>query len=269
MSRKELTSGEVLYSVSDGVAVITLNRPEQGNALSPAIAAALVDIWADIRDSDDIRVAIITGAGDRHFCTGADMQRAADSGGMRAGEGPMSQEVRLSPRQNHVWKPVIAAINGVANAGGLHFVVDSDIVVASTTASFMDTHVTVGQVSGIESVGLAKRLPLGSALRMTLSGRTHRLTAQRAYELGLVEELAEPAELMTLAMSIANEIKANSPRAVSLTQQAVWNSVEMAYTAAMEAGWGLVRLHRYHPDSVEGPKAFAERRAPRWEGNSE
>jgi E-phenylitaconyl-CoA hydratase len=269
MSARELATDEVQYDVRDGVGVITLNRPEQGNALSWTIAAALEEIWADVRDSSDVRVAIITGTGDRHFCTGADMQRAAADGHMRRDEGPMSEAVRLSPRQNRVWKPVIAAVNGVVNAGGLHFVVDSDIVIASNTATFMDTHVSVGQVSGIESIGLAKRLPLGAALRMTLSGRSYRMTARRAYELGLVDELTEPAELMSMALSIADEIKANSARAVSLTQQAVWSSVEVGYTAAMEAGWGLVRMHRYHPDSEEGPKAFAERRPPRWEGAAE
>jgi enoyl-CoA hydratase/carnithine racemase len=163
-----------------------------------------------------------------------------------------------------VWKPTIAAVNGLVNGAGHHLVVDADIVVASTNAAFMDTHVNVGMVGAIENIGLAKRLPLGSALRMTLQGRTYRMTAERAYQLGYVDELVAPDQLLPTARQIADDIAANSPHAVSLSQQAVWSSVEMPYSQAVEYGWALLRMHWQHPDFKEGPRAFAEKRPPEW-----
>jgi enoyl-CoA hydratase/carnithine racemase len=253
----------VRYEIEDGTALITLDRPESGNAISIPMHKGLRTIWTDVRDNPDVRVAIITGAGDRFFCTGADMNRGANEG-MKGEEGPLSDAVRLSPRQNRVWKPVICAVNGTVAGGGLHFVVDSDLVIAVDYAKFVDPHVNVGQVSGIESVGLTRRLPLGTALRMTLVGRDYRLTAQRAYELGLVDELATTESLLKTATEIAEQIKKNSPRAVSLSQQAMWGALEQGYSSAMAYGWTLVKLHRYHPDSAEGPKAFVERRPAEW-----
>jgi enoyl-CoA hydratase/carnithine racemase len=259
----KLNTDHVLYEVDDGVAVIVLNRPESANAISLEMHAGLRDIWEEVRRDPDVRVAIVTGAGTRHLSTGADMKRAAAQGMTRA-EGPMYEEVRLTARHCHVWKPVICAVNGLAAGGGLHFVVDADIVIAAEHAQFLDPHVNVGQAVGVENVGLAKRLPLGTALRMTLVGRDYRLSAERAYQLGLVDEIVPGEELMDAAKAMAAQIARNSPRAVSLSQQAVWNSLETSYAQAMEYGFSLVKLHRQHPDSAEGPKAFIERREPKW-----
>jgi enoyl-CoA hydratase/carnithine racemase len=142
---------------------------------------------------------------------------------------------------------------------------DSDIVLASENAAFMDAHVNVGMVGALENVGLARRLPLGSALRMTLMGRHYRMPARRAYELGLVEELvAAPADLLPLAQEMADVMKRNSPQAMALSKQAVWGALERGYGDALEHAWGLLRLHWGHPDFREGPRAFAEKREPRW-----
>jgi enoyl-CoA hydratase/carnithine racemase len=144
-------------------------------------------------------------------------------------------------------------------------VVDADIVVASENASFLDTHVNVGMVGALENVGLAKRLPLGSALRMTLMGRHYRMPARRAYELGLVDELvATPGDLLPLAREMANALLQNSPQAMALSKQAIWGSLDRGHRDALEYAWALLRLHWSHPDFEEGPRAFAERRAPRW-----
>lgn len=221
-------------------------------------------VWSEVRADPWIRAAIITGAGDRHLCTGADVNVVAGRGGMSTGTGPLTDEVFWSPRQNRVWKPVICAVNGLAAGAGLHFVVDADIVVASEQASFMDTHVNVGLVGAMENIGLAKRLPLGSALRMTLMGKDYRMPAERAYQLGLVDELVAHGQLMDTAEEMARSIAKNSPAAVSLSQQAIWGSLEMGYTQACEYGWSLLRMHWAHPDSKEGPRAFSEGREPKW-----
>ena len=162
----------------------------------------------------------------------------------------------------------MCAVNGLVVGAGLHFVVDADIMVASTNAVFLDSHVNVGMVGGPENVGLAKRLPLGTALRMTLQGRNFRLSAQRAYDLGLVDELTEPGNLLSAADQIAHDITHNSPHAVSLSQQAIWSSLEMPYSQAVEYGYGLVKTQWHHPDFTEGFRAFAEKRPPNWKIDS-
>jgi E-phenylitaconyl-CoA hydratase len=256
--------GDVVFSVKDHVAHITLNRPHRGNALTPKMMPLLREIWRRVADDSDIRCVVLTAAGDKHFCTGADLAGVAASGSVGVGSGSRGEELFLTGRQNDVWKPTVCAVNGVAAGAGLHFVVDADIVIASEKASFVDTHVNVGMVGGVENIGLAKRLPLGTALRMTLQGRNFRLSAQRAYALGFVEEVVAPEALTAAAEAIAADIAANSPRAVSLSQQAVWNSLEAPYAQAMDHGYGLVKAHWQHPDFIEGPRAFAERRPPQW-----
>ena len=256
---------DVLLDVADHIAHITLNRPSAGNSLTPAILAWFRQTWRRIADDSDIRCVLITGAGDKHFCTGADLGGMNERGGVGVGLGRLSQDVCLTSRHNGVWKPTVCAVNGLAVGAGLHFVVDADIIVASTNAVFLDSHVNVGMVGGPENIGLAKRLPLGTALRMTLQGRNYRLSAQRAYALGLVDELTEPGDLLATAEQIAHDITLNSPHAVSLSQQAVWSSLEMPYSQAVEYGFGLVKTQWHHPDFTEGFHAFAEKRTPNWQ----
>ncbi|MFQ5417586.1 MAG: enoyl-CoA hydratase/isomerase family protein [Myxococcota bacterium] len=176
----------VRYEKRGEVAIVTLDRPERGNSLAPRMMAIFRAIWADVQRSDDIRVAVVTAAGERHFCTGMDVAEAeGDDAGDVFVDAPLAESVYWSPQQNGVWKPVLCAVNGLCVGGGLHFVVDSDIVLASRNAAFLDTHVNIGMVGAIENIGLAKRLPLGSALRMTLMGRDYRMSAARAHQLGL------------------------------------------------------------------------------------
>jgi enoyl-CoA hydratase/carnithine racemase len=250
----------------DGIAILTLDRPGRGNALLPAMQRVVRAIWSEVRDDPSLRVAIVTAAGERHFCTGFDVGEAeADDAGDVFANRPLTDAVHWSPYQNRVWKPVICAVNGLCVGGGLHFVVDADIVIASANAAFMDSHVNVGMVGALENVGLAKRLPLGSALRMTLLGRHYRMPAERAHQLGLVDELVEsPADLLPAALAMAEQMLENSPQAMALSKQAVWNSLEQGYGAALEQAWALLRLHWAHPDFAEGPRAFAEKRKPVW-----
>jgi enoyl-CoA hydratase/carnithine racemase len=259
------------FEVRDAVAWITLDRPERGNALTAAMQPVVRAIWAAVRDDPEIRVAVVTGAGERHFCTGFDVgsDAGADDETVFA-DRPLAEAVHWSPLQNGVWKPVVCAVNGLCVGGGLHFVVDADVVLASENAAFLDAHVNVGMVGALENIGLARRLPLGTALRMTLVGREYRLPARRAHELGLVDELvAAPADLAPLAGAIADAMKRNSPQALALSKQAVWGALERGYGEALEHGWGLVRKHWRHPDFREGQRAFAERRPPRWNPDPE
>lgn len=254
------------FAVREGVAWITLDRPERGNALTAAMQPVVRAIWAAVRDDPAIRVAVVTGAGERHFCTGFDVgSEQGDEAETVFVDRPLAEAVHWSPLQSRVWKPVLCAVNGLCVGGGLHFVVDADVVLASENAAFLDAHVNVGLVGALENIGLARRLPLGTALRMTLTGRDYRLPARRAFELGLVDELvARPADLVPAAQAIADAIKRNSPQALALSKQAVWGALERGYGEALEHGWALVRRHWRHPDFREGQRAFAERRTPRW-----
>lgn len=256
----------VLYTKRDHVARITLDRPKRGNSLTPGMQNVFRAIWADVREDSEVRVAILSASGEKHFCTGFDVAEAdADDADEVFSNRPLADAVFWSPYQNRVWKPVICVVGGLCVGGGHHFVVDADIVIAARGAAFTDTHVNVGMVGALENVGLAKRLPLGAALRMTLMGRRYRMPAERAHQLGLVDELAEsPAEALALAEEMAEQMLENSPQAMALSKQAVWGGVERGYTEALENAWALLRSHWVHPDFEEGPRAFAEGRPPDW-----
>ncbi len=256
----------VHYETRDRIAFITLARAERGNSLTPGMQTVFRRIWSEVRDDPEIRVAVIAAEGDRHFCTGFDVADAEseDADDVFA-DRPLSESVFWSPYQNRVLKPVICAVSGLCVGGGHHFVVDSDIVLASTNAAFTDTHVNVGMVGALENIGLARRLPLGSALRMTLMGRHYRMSAERAHQLGLVEELFDtPEALRAGAEKMARQLLENSPQAMSLSKQAVWGAMEYGYEDALTRGWDLLKSLWPHPDFTEGPRAFGEKRAPRW-----
>ena len=255
------------YERRDHIAFITLARPERGNSLTPAMHTVARAIWSEVRDDPDIRVAVFSAEGERHFCTGFDVAEAeGDEKDDVFLNRPLAESVFWSPYQNRVHKPVICAVNGLCVGGGHHFVVDADIVVASKGAAFMDTHVNVGMVGALENIGLAKRLPLGTALRMTLLGKAYRLQAERAHQLGLVDELADTAaDARALAEDMARTMLKNSPQAMALSKAAIWGSLERSYEHALEHGWSLLKQHWSHPDFIEGPRAFGERREPVWD----
>lgn len=256
----------VLYTKRDHIARIALDRVDRGNSLTPGMQEIFRAIWADVRDDPEVRVAILSASGKKHFCTGFDVAEAdSEEADSVFNNRPLAEAVFWSPYQNRVWKPVICVVGGLCVGGGHHFVVDADVVIASRGAAFMDTHVNVGMVGALENVGLAKRLPLGAALRMTLMGRHYRMPAERAYQLGLVDELADTSEqALALAEEMAEKMLENSPQAMALSKQAVWGSVERGYAEALENAWALLRLHWGHPDFEEGARAFAEGRAPDW-----
>lgn len=257
-------SSVLLFHKENGVATITLNRPDRGNSLNPEILALLPNYWAEIDADDDIRVAIITAAGDRHFCTGADVS-ALDVGIGGLQNQPYAVANQFSPRMAHLRKPVICAVNGLVNGGGLHFVADCDIVIAHQQCHFMDSHASVGQVSGLESQGIARRAGVGAALLLALAGKSYRMTADRAYQLGMIDLLEEDAAaVQSRALEIATMIAANSPQAVALSKRAIWATDQMPEPVSSDYGWELLKSHWSHPDFAEGPAAFGERRAPIW-----
>jgi enoyl-CoA hydratase/carnithine racemase len=239
---------------------VTLDRPERRNAFDWTMRGELRDLWIAVRDDTDVRCVVITGAGDA-FCSGVDVGDLDDDR-RPAGDDIVDELALLPGHQLDV--PVVAAVNGVCAGGGLHFVADADIAIASTAAWFTDPHVSVGQVSGIEPASLALRVPLNALALLALGGRAVRWDAQRAYELGLVTEVHAPDALLPRAHEIAGAIAAASPAAVRSTR-AVLRRLETSLVGlSMVEGWDKVQEHWEHPDSVEGPQAFFDKRDPDW-----
>jgi enoyl-CoA hydratase/carnithine racemase len=262
----------ILYDVADHVATIVLNRPHRVNAFDSVMLRELEDVWQAVERDPDVRVAIVAGAGDRGFCTGADLKEYAEAG-PGAGE-PVAREwidehgrrgMRLTSAQAGVTKPVIAAIHGLCAGGGLHFPADSDVVICSDDAVFVDPHTRNGQVSAIETIGLAARMPFGEVLRMVLTGGGYRIGARRAYELGLVSEVVPRARLLATAREIAAQVAACSPATNRASKAALWGALERGLQDAYSHGWRLLVAHHAHPDSMEGARAFADKREPRWQ----
>ncbi|GAA1022789.1 crotonase [Acrocarpospora pleiomorpha] len=265
----DLTTGtdELLLTREGPVAVLTINRPERLNALGENVHFALRRVWHELEADPTCRVAVVTGAGERAFCTGMDLRENKERGGIRP-QSAKATDVRdagkVSALRNDSLLPVVVAVNGVCAGAGLHFVADGDVVVASEHATFTDTHVSVGQVAALEPIMLAHRIGGGQALRLAVMGRSLRLDADEALRIGLVHEVVAAERLLTRAREIARGIAANSPAAIRASKLAIWGSVGQPLLAGMQHGFDQVRGHWDHPDSKEGPKAFVDKRQPEW-----
>jgi enoyl-CoA hydratase/carnithine racemase len=244
---------------------LIFDRPDRGNAMDATMLAELETAWQDLAADPEVRVIVNTGNGDA-FQTGLDVtQLVRDKDVLREQSRRTKRaELKLTAWHNEVWKPVIAAVNGVCAGGGLHFVADADIVIASSDATLLDPHVSIGQVTAYEAIGLVQKSPMEATTRMALVGRYERLTAERARQLGILSEVVEPARLRERAGEIARLIARNSPAAMAATKRALWAALELGLTDACRAGarelvgmWG-------HPDQTEGPAAWAQKREPQW-----
>ena len=245
---------------ADHVLTVTLNRPQQRNAFDWAMRGELTQLWTDVRDDDDVRCVVVTGEG-KAFCSGIDVGDLDDER-RPAGDGIDDEIAFLPGRRIHA--PVIAAVNGVCAGGGLHFVADADVVIADDNAWFTDPHVSVGQVSGIEPASLALRVPLNALALLALAGRSERWDARRALDLGLVSEVVAPERLLERTHEVASAIAKNSPAAVRATRDIIRRFEASVVGPWMAEGWDAVQAHWPHPDAVEGPKAFFERRDADW-----
>ena len=246
------------------VMVVTIDRQERMNAFSQEMYDVLRETWASLHNSSSVRSIVITGAGDRAFSTGMDLKAFAERGGPRPVKDDVHEELRVTPLHCGVWLPTIVAVNGVCTGAGLHFVADADVVLASSNASFLDTHVSVGQVTAVEPITLLPRIGLGNALRLAVLGRHGRLDAYEALRIGLVDEVVEPVNLLERAIERAEQAASGSPAAIEASKRAIRGALERPMSEAMQMGWELLLAHRDHPDSSEGPQAFVDKREARW-----
>ncbi|MDQ7911268.1 enoyl-CoA hydratase/isomerase family protein [Phytohabitans sp. ZYX-F-186] len=238
--------------------VVTLNRPERLNALSRTLQDDLRAFWPSVADDPEVRAVILTGAG-RAFSAGA------DTDDLSTGNRPVLglDTLRFCPGRV-VDVPVIAAVNGMCVGGALNFVADADLVVASEDAWFTDPHVTQGQVSGPEPLMLSAKGPYRPVLMLALCGNRYRMPAATALQAGIVNEVVPAAELLPRAKEIAAMIAAQSPTAVRKSLALMRRRVREPLTPHLERAWEAVAGQWPHPDSLEGPRAFLEKRPPNW-----
>ena len=219
---------ETLEVRADGpVGWLVFNRPEAGNAIDARMFVELEAAWAELEADTSVRAIVNTGNGDS-FQTGLDMkQLSTDPGALRASSRQTRDfALRMTSWHCGVTKPVVAAINGTCAGGGLHFVADADIVIAAEDATFLDPHVSVGQVSAFETIGLLKKAPMESVTRMALMGVHERLSAARAHQLGIVSEVVAAEELRDRADAVARRLAEHDPAALRTVKRALWSALE-------------------------------------------
>lgn len=207
---------------------LEFNRPAAANAMDARMMHELEQAWRELDADPGVRVIVNTGAG-RAFQTGVDVaQMSRDRDALREQSRRTKRfELRFTGWHNGVTTPVIAAVNGVCAGGGLHFVADADVVIAASDATFLDPHVSVGQASVYETIALAKKSRMEAVLRMAFTGRHERISARRAYELGIVSEVVDPPDrLRDAAQALAEVIAQRPPEELASIKRALWNELE-------------------------------------------
>lgn len=245
----------VLYEERGEIVLITLNRPQKLNAISIAMRDQLVTAFERFEADAGKRVAVLTGAGDRAFCAGRDLEE----------NSPPQQRTFLPVIGDNlrVTKPVIAAVNGLAYGGGMIFAYMSDIIVANEDTRFALSEAKVGRGPAI-GVWLPRMMPQKIALELLMTGNP--ISARRAYEIGLVNHIVPQAQVLPKALSIAEDIVAAAPLVVKAARDAVYLGDEMGRTAALRAAWLAFEPVYDSEDTTEGSRAFREKRKPVWKG---
>ena len=246
------------YELSEGIALITIRRPRSLNAVNRAVRQGIIDGFTRFEADAEAKVAILAAEG-RAFCAGADLKEMAETG-KRA---PGAQGIPHLGRTLQVTKPTIAQVNGIAYAGGFLLAQMCDLCTASDNAEFALTEVRWGR-GAPWATPLIWMLPQRVMMELLITGQP--LSAKRAYELGFVNRLTAPDKLAEETLALARTIIANAPLAVQAGRQLTYMATEMGRSAALPAGDLCFERSYASADAIEGPRAFAERRAPRWQG---
>lgn len=253
-------SEAVLFDArADGIAVLTINRPDQRNCLSREVREGLRAAWQRFECDPALRIAILTGSGDKAFCAGGDLKEMVETG-MQV---PPRDMFPLPYDSIELTKPTIAAVNGHAFAGGWMIAQACDLCVASTNAKFAITEVKVGRGSPW-AAPLIHMIPQRIFMEIVLTGKP--IDARRAYEIGLVNRLADPGGALDAAIALAQEVLEGAPLSVKAARETVMLSTEMGRSAALQAARAAHELTYCSEDAQEGPRAFAEKRKPEWKG---
>jgi enoyl-CoA hydratase/carnithine racemase len=261
------------YDEREGVATVTLNRPEVHNAFDTRMLEDLRSCWHDLRANDAVNAIVLTGAGDKAFCTGVDRNDTPAGGNENSvlatrGNTPLHIDDPgdwISPKTSaELWKPMIAAVNGMACAGAFYLLGQVEFIIASESATFFDPHTTFGMAAVFEPMAMLQRMPLGEIMRMAIVGNSERMSAKRAYDIGLVQQIVPPDQLLDAAQEVAAKIAAQPPLAVQTTVRAVWYAQELGYRQALDVARTLIQLGTDNESLRQGEEAFRSGRRQPW-----
>jgi enoyl-CoA hydratase/carnithine racemase len=257
----------LLYEERDGVAWVTLNRPDRLNAFNSLMQRELHGLWRGLRRHDDVRCIVLTGAGEKAFCTGIDRMEQMGDGAdattdpdvVGSGSTPFmfnDPGDNLGPKSSDLWKPVIAAVNGIACGGAFYMLGEVEFIVAAEHATFFDPHVTYGMTAAFEPIHMSGIMPFSEIMRLSLLGNYERLSAQRAYEIGLVSEVVPKEQLQERTAWAANTIASQPALAIEGTVRAIWAARELGQRQALRLGYAYVGLGTDQDSIAQGQKLF-------------
>jgi len=259
----------------DGVAVVTLNRPDVHNAFNSLMQRELHTLWRALRRHDDVRCIVLTGAGEKAFCTGIDRMEqmggegddTTDTDVVGSGETPFmfnDPGDNLGPKSCDLWKPVIAAVNGMACGGAFYMLGEVEFIVAAEHATFFDPHVTYGMTASFEPIHMSGITPFTEIMRLSLLGNYERMSAQRAFQVGMVTEVVPGADLQTRARELAAIIASQPKLAIEGTVRALWSTRSMPQREAVRLGYAFVAMGTSQESIAEGQELFASGKRVEW-----
>lgn len=235
-----MTYETILVEIIDHVATITINRPQAMNSFTRRMCEEFAQLWKDIGENNDVHCCVLRAAPGRAFCTGVDVkasqepgQSVVDLANIWHCEDPGKF---LGPKSMNCWKPVIAAVHGMAAGGAFYWLNECDIVICSDDATFFDPHVTYGMTSALEPIGMTYKMPLQDVLRMVLLGNDERLSAQTAMRVGIVSEVVPLDRLWPRAAELAAIVAAKPPAATAGSVKAIWQSLDLPRSVALMNG---------------------------------
>jgi enoyl-CoA hydratase/carnithine racemase len=265
----------ITYEEADGVATVTLNRPDVYNAFNSLMQRELHTLWRALRRHDPVRCIVLTGAGEKAFCTGIDRMEqmggetsdTTDPDVVGSGSTPFmfnDPGDNLGPKSCDLWKPVIAAVNGMACGGAFYMLGETEFIIAAEHASFFDPHVTYGMVAAFEPIHMAGIMPFQEIMRLSLMGNYERLSARRAFQIGMVSEVVPGDQLAARAHELALIIASQPKRAIEGTVRALWSTREMPQREAVRLGYAYVAMGTDQDSIAEGQQVFASGKRVEW-----
>jgi len=251
------------YEEDGGVAVVTLNRPEKHNAFNQTMQDELSHVWQELRRNDDVRAVVLTAAGEKSFCTGIDRSEVPSEAGEYSFDPYTYDDPgrTIGPRSQQLWKPVIAAVNGMACGGAFYLLGEVDFIIAAEHATFFDPHVTYGMPAVFEPSLMLARMPFGEVMRMTLMGNHERISAARAATIGLVSQVVEAGELQAVARDVAATIASQPAAAVQASLRTVWAARDLRPSQMIELGNTFLNLSMSAEALRQGQETFTAKRS--------
>jgi enoyl-CoA hydratase/carnithine racemase len=262
----------LLYDESDGVAWVTLNRPEALNAFNTTMQRELRELWLMLRTNDDVRCIVLTGSGDKAFCTGLDREGVGSFDDLPPGKLPGYNTPwdfddpgkSVCPKSNDLWKPVIAAVNGMACGGAFYILGEVDFIIAADHATFFDPHVTYGMPAAFEPIFLLHKMPFQEVVRLALLGAHERMSANRAHQIGLVSEVVPSDELRERTEWAARAIADQPALAEQGTLRAMWMGLEVSRRQALDHAFLFTNVGSDRTLLEEGQERFTSGKRIEW-----